>query len=42
MTIEDGLAFVNGIEGLEAIWYLHDGTIIFSENFEVSHLLEIR
>ena len=41
MTLEDGLAFVNGIEGLEAIWYGVDGTISFSENFEELYLHNI-
>jgi len=38
MTIEDGQAFVNNIDGLEAIWYDLDGTIYFSENFEEMYL----
>ena len=42
MTIEDGIAFVNGIEGLEAIWYATDGTIYYSANFEEDHLQELR
>lgn len=41
MTIEDGQAFVNGIDGLEAIWYGMDGTIYFSENFEDNHLVDL-
>lgn len=42
MTIEDGIAFVNGIDGLEAIWYEPDGTITYSANFEADHLQELR
>ncbi len=38
MTIEEGQDFVNGIEGLEAIWYGLDGTIYFSENLESMYL----
>lgn len=38
MTIEDGISFVDNIEGLEAIWYAVDGTIHFSENFESDYL----
>lgn len=38
MTIEEGIEFVDGIDGLEAIWYGMDGTISFSENFEVLYL----
>jgi thiamine biosynthesis lipoprotein len=38
MTIEDGISFVDSIDGLEAIWYDLDGTIHFSENFESDYL----
>jgi len=38
MTIEDGISFVDNIDGLEAIWYAVDGTIHFSENFESDYL----
>lgn len=41
MTIEEGQTFVNGIEGLEAVWYASDGTIYFSENFESQYLLNL-
>lgn len=34
MTVEEGQAFVNRTEGLEAIWYLQDGTIEYSLCFE--------
>ena len=40
MTVSEGQAFVNNIDGLEAIWYGMDGTIYFSENFEEKHLIE--
>lgn len=42
MPIEEGIDFVDGIDGLEAIWYGLDGTIYFSENFESDYLLELR
>jgi len=38
MTIEEGKAFVNAIDGLEAIWYDIDGTVHFSDNFEEDYL----
>lgn len=38
MTIPEGIEFVNSIDGLEAIWYGMDGTIVFSENFETEYL----
>jgi thiamine biosynthesis lipoprotein len=41
MTVEQGQAFVNEIDGLEAIWYGLDGTIYFSENFEQDYLLDL-
>ncbi len=41
MSIEDGIAFVDEMDGLEAIWYGMDGTIHFSENFETMYLGEI-
>lgn len=34
MSIEEGLAFVNGIDGLEGIWYTMDDTVVMSEHFE--------
>jgi len=40
MTLEEGKTFVNGIDGLEAVWYGVDGNLHFSENFETKHLLE--
>lgn len=41
MTIEDGKEFVNGIEGLEAMWFDLDNKIHFSTNFESEHLGEL-
>ena len=38
MTISEGILFVDGIDGLEGIWYGMDGTIYFSENFEELYL----
>lgn len=38
MSIEDGILFVDSINGLEAIWYGIDGTIYFSANFETDYL----
>lgn len=34
MPYEEGLAFVNGQEGVEAMWIMEDGAIRYSENFE--------
>lgn len=34
MPYEEGLAFVNGLEGVEAMWIMEDGSIRYSENFE--------
>lgn len=42
MTIEEGKAFVNSIEGLDAIWYVDENTIEFSTNFEEDHLNQLR
>lgn len=41
MNIEDGIAFVDSVPGLEAIWYGVDGTIYFSKNFEELYLNEL-
>ena len=41
MTIEDGIAFVDSIDGIEAIWYSNDGAAYFSENFETNHLANL-
>ena len=34
MPYEEGLAYVNSLEGVEAIWIMHDGTIQYSDGFE--------
>lgn len=34
MPYEEGLAFVNGLDGVEAMWIMEDGSIRYSENFE--------
>lgn len=34
MPFEDGLTFVNGLEGVEAMWVLHDGSVRYSDNFK--------
>ncbi len=39
MPLEDGLTFVNSLEGVEAVWIMHDGTIRYSDNFE-DYILE--
>lgn len=41
MTIEEGILFVDSIDGLEAIWYRMDGTVSFSENFEEMYLYNL-
>ena len=41
MTIEDGITFVDSIDGLEGIWYANDDTVHFSENFEEMYLDEV-
>ena len=38
MPLVDGLAFVNGIDNLEAIWYTIDDQIVFSDGFEAQYL----
>ncbi|MDC0558915.1 FAD:protein FMN transferase [Candidatus Izimaplasma bacterium] len=38
MPISEGVAFVDSIDGLEAIWFGLDGTISYSENFEANYL----
>ena len=35
MPFEEGLAFVNGLEDVEAMWILSDGTVEYSEGFEL-------
>lgn len=34
MPYEDGLAFIEGMDGVEAMWILNDGTEYFSSGFE--------
>ena len=34
MSLEEGMEFVNGLQGVEAIWILHDGSMRYSEHFE--------
>jgi thiamine biosynthesis lipoprotein len=34
MTVSEGLSFVEGIDGLEAVWYLSDSTKVSSSGFE--------
>lgn len=34
MPYKEGLAFVNALEGVEAMWIMEDGSIQYSENFE--------
>jgi len=41
MPIEEGLDFVNNIEGLEAVWYDLDGEITFSEHFEENYIFKL-
>lgn len=39
MPFEEGLAFVNGLEGVEAMWILSDGSVVLSAGFE-SYLVQ--
>ena len=39
MSLEEGLAFVNGLEDVEAIWIMHDGTVQYSDHFK-DYILE--
>ena len=34
MSFEEGQAFVNALEGVEAVWILADGTVAYSDGFE--------
>lgn len=34
MPFEEGLAFVNSLEDVEAVWVLKDGTVEYSDNFK--------
>jgi len=40
MTVEEGITYVDETEGLEAIWYLEDGTIMTSANFTDIYLYQ--
>ncbi len=33
LDMDSALAFVNSYEDLEAVWYLEDGTVVYSDNF---------
>ena len=37
MSLEQGQALVESLDGVEAMWMLTDGTIVYSEGFE-AHL----
>ena len=39
MSFEEGLTFVNALEGVEAVWIMHDGSIHYSEHFK-DYILE--
>lgn len=41
MSVEDGITFVDSIDGLEAIWYGMDGIVYFSKNFEADYLAKL-
>ena len=41
MPTQEGIDFVNSIDGLEGIWYDINGNILFSENFEADYLRDI-
>lgn len=41
MPVAEGIAFVNSIDGLEAIWYSADDNIYFSQNFEELYLSKL-
>ncbi len=34
MPLEEGIELVNGIDGVEAVWILEDGSVWYSDNFE--------
>lgn len=35
MPYEEGLAFINSLDGVEAMWIMEDGSIKYSDNFEM-------
>lgn len=39
MSIEDGIDFVNSLDDVEAMWILHDGSVVLSAGFE-SYLVQ--
>jgi thiamine biosynthesis lipoprotein len=38
LSVQEGLSYVDQVEGLEAVWYQTDGTLVYSENFEATYL----
>jgi len=40
--LEDGLAFVNGLDDVEAMWITEDGEIFYSDGFRENYLGEDR
>ncbi len=34
MSVEDGIVFANGINGMEAVWVLKDGSLRYTDGFE--------
>lgn len=34
MPLEEGMEFVNSLEGVEAVWIMYDGSLHYSEHFE--------
>ena len=34
MTLDEGLAFINGLDGVESMWVEKDGTLVYSDGFE--------
>lgn len=40
LPLEEGMAFVNGMDGVEAMWIEEDGTIWYSEQFEEAYLAQ--
>ena len=40
MPLEEGMAFVNNMENVEAMWIMEDGSIWYSEQFEEAYLAQ--
>ena len=40
MPLEEGMAFVNSMENVEAMWIMEDGSIRYSEQFEEAYLAQ--